>query len=333
MSHFTKLFIIFMMLIRIVPAVSDDGTSSPKGKDFKLTRKQGPWMIMVAAITNVDEERRIKGMSASQAADQLVQELRKKKLAAYIYEMNETITVFVGDYRSNNDEALKKDLKYIKEGFKPKFLMDEKNGGLFAKTPGRPGPLSKAFVTVNPLLSPEEVKQKSFDKEAMKLTMALNSDGDYSLLKSKGRYTLIIATFHGNSIMQVGNRTDAKAMARFEKSFGSNLDQTGEEAWALTQALREAKKAGYDENYEAWVFHDRHKSVVTIGSFNDPNDPKIQTLATQFRAKPGRHPQTGEDMMTPETFTVPRRPAPGRLADRMWIFDGTPRLMEVPRMK
>jgi hypothetical protein len=228
-------------------------------------------MIMVAAITNVDEERRIKGMSATQAADQLVQELRKKKLAAYTYEMNETITVFVGDYRSNNDESLKKDLKYIKEGFKPKFLMDEKNGGLFAKTPGRPGPLSKAFVTVNPLLSPEEVKQKSFDKEAMKLTMALNSDGDYSLLKSKGRYTLIIATFHGNSIMQVGNRTDAKAMARFEKSFGSNLDQTGEEAWALTQALREAKKAGYDENYEAWVFHDRHKSVVTIEN-SDPCD-------------------------------------------------------------
>jgi hypothetical protein len=325
-----------------------------KGKRYTLTKQHGPWMIMVAAIRDVeDEARRLKdGMSAWQAADQLVYELRRKGIPAYTYvrekKMGEVtsashssldsrqyvaqqgyISVLAGNFPDNTDDRLKKVLDYIKNKFQPEFLTDEKNGGLFSRTPGRPGPLSKAFVTVNPMLSPEELREKTVDK----LVLVLNADMEYSLLKNKARYTLVIATFTGNSIMQVGNKADSKAMERFEKSFGSNLDHSGMEAWSLTEALRSAQKLGYDQNYEAWVYHDRNKSVVTIGGFDSPNDPRIQTVATQFRAKAGHHPETGEQTLTPEVFSSPKQPAAGRLPDKMWVFDANPRLMEVPRLK
>lgn len=338
----------------LLPASSHAETEAVKGKRYTLTKQHGPWMIMVAAIRDVeDEARRLKdGMTAWQAADQLVYELRRKGIPAYTYvrekKMGEVlsaehagldsrqyvaqhgyISVLAGNFRDNTDQDLKTVLDYIKHKFNPEFLTNEKNGGLFARTPGRPGPLSKAFVTVNPLLSPEEIRQRTVDK----LALALNADMEYSLLKNKSKYSLVIATFSGNSIMQVGNKADSRAMERFEKSFGSNLDQSAMEAWSLTEALRSAKKLGYDQNYEAWVYHDRNKSVVTIGGFDSPQDPRIQTMATQFRAKSGRHPETGEEILTPEIFNSPRQPAAGKLPDKMWVFDANPRLMETPRLK
>ena len=346
-----------MLTTGMMPA-THAGIEAVKGKRYTLTKQHGPWMIMVASIRDVeDPDRRLKnGMSAWDAADQLVYELRLKGIPAYTFVREKQysdldgqagdsldsrryvaqqgyISILAANFKSNNDEDLDKVLNYIKNRFKPDFLMDEKNGGLFARTPGRPGPLSKAFVTVNPLLSPEEVRERTVEKHDRDLTIALNSDSDYSLLKNRGRYTLVIATFAGNSIMQVGNRTDRDAMSRFTKSLGSNLDESAREAWALTEALRNATKAGYDQNYEAWVYHDRNKSYVTIGEFDSKGDPRIQTLATQFRAKAGRNPATGEDSMNPELFTVPRKTSAGSPVDKMWIFDGTPRIMEVPNVR
>ncbi len=354
MSCFRKLVTALFISLVVLQMPSFAEIEAVKGKRYTLTRQHGPWMIMVASIRDVeDEERRMKdGMTAWQAADELVYQLRKKGIPAYTYvrqtKMGDVVTasdvsiegrqyiaqhgyisVLAGNFKDNQDDNLKKVLDYIKNKFRAEFLMDEKNGGIFARTPGRPGPLSKAFVTVNPLLSPEEVRQKSVDKTSL----ALNADMEYSLLKNKGKYTLVVATFTGNAITQLAGRADAAAMKKFEGSFGSNLDLSAEEAWSLTESLRNAKKIGYDQNYEAWLFHDRNKSVVTVGSFDSPGDPRIQTLATMFRAKPGRHPVTGEEMMTPEIFNSPRRPLPGKPIDRMWIFDADPHLMEVPRMK
>ncbi len=326
-----------------------------QGKQYTLSKQHGPWMIMVASIRDVDEDRRLKeGMSAKDAASQLVYELRRKGIPAYTYvrdtKMGELtaggiaqresrqyvaehgyISVLAGNFTSSTDEDLEKVLKYIKHKFSPKFLMDSKNGGLFAITPGRPGPLSKAFVTVNPLLTPEEVKKRTVDRETEELVRRLNADSQHSLLDNKGKYTLVIATFSGKSVMQVGGRIDPGSLKQFENRFGSFLDQSGEDAWVLTEALRSGRELGYEQDYEAWVYHDRNKSYVTVGSFDDPNDPRVRTLATQFGAKPGRDPKTGEEKMDAEVFSIPRHPKPGRLPDRMWVFEPKPRLMEVPR--
>ncbi|MCA9059342.1 MAG: hypothetical protein KDA85_12620, partial [Planctomycetaceae bacterium] len=185
------------------------------------------------------------------------------------------------------------------------------------------------MLTVNPLLDPSEIRERSTDK----LVESLNAEMEYSLLKNKGKYSLVVATFTGKSLFQVGNRQDDAAVSKFDTGLGDSLDESAMQAWYLTEALRNAKKFGYDQNYDAWVFHDRYKSVVTIGSFNSPGDPQIRTLATQFGAKPARHAETGEPIEIGEYFTIPRQPRPGQLPDRSWLFDGRPELMRVPGRK
>jgi len=320
-----------------------------QGKRYKLSRAHGPWMIMVASIRDVEEERRTDGLTAWEAADQLVYELRSKGIPAYTFSretvkaaLTETssfsdrtyvaqhgyISVLAGNFQSNSDKTAERVLKYIKK-FRPRFLEDDSSGGLFARTPGRPEPLSKAFLTVNPLLSPEEVKSRTIDP----LIKQLNADLEYSLLRNQGKYTLVVATFKGTSVMQVGHKVDVGAMKRFEKNFGSSLDQSAMDAWALAESLRTAKKHGYDQDYEAWVFHDRHQSLVTIGSFDSPDDPRLGALANQFSAKTRRHPETGREVQVAEVLSLPKNPGTGRLPDKMWVFDGTPRLMKVPRTR
>lgn len=324
-----------------------------RGKRYRLSPNHGPWMIMVAALRDVPEERRTEGgMTAWQAADQLVYELRRLGIPAYTYlqtmEMqqvkglssgpgkttegkyisrHEAIAVVAGNFSSPDQREAKVILKYLKEDFEPKFLDDEDNGAIFARTPGRPNPLSRAHLTTNPLMPASEVKSRSMDP----LIRQLNANMEYSLFRNKGRYSLRVATFKGSAIVQVGNRVNEKAQKNFDKIFGSNLDEAGTKAWELTEALRSASKLGFERNYDAWVFHDRYESYVTIGSFNTPDDPRIAVLAKQFKGKNRTH--EGQEVLTAEVFTIPRNVPIGEQPDKFWMFDVTPKLVEVPRIR
>ncbi len=175
--------ICLLSLLCSLPAAVGD-IEAVKGKKYTLTKQHGPWMVLVATIRDIDEkERRIEGgMTAREAADALVYELRLKKIPAYVHIHQEkverldentgaamdgrhfisqhgSISVLAGNFRSNTDEDLARLRDWIRDKFSPKFLEDSKNGGLYAKTPGRPTIL-KPFITVNPLLSPEEVREK-----------------------------------------------------------------------------------------------------------------------------------------------------------------------------
>ena len=326
-----------------------------KGKRYTLSKQHGPWMIMVAAIRDVDDDKRYNrriegGMSAQEAADEMVYALRLKGIPAYIFSQDEKveritspsvseadgrryiaqqgyISVMAGNFRSNNDKSAESVLKYIKNKFNPAFLADEKNGGILPRTPGRPSPFSRAFLTVNPLWQGEvrDVEQDNFITD-------LNAGQKYSLLKNKGRYSLVIATFQGGSLVKVGNSSLTEAAGFFDKQFGKSLDDCAENAMELTDKLRNAKKYGYDENYEAWVYHDKFKSIVTIGSFESKDDPRIRALATRFGGKTVRHPQTGDDVVAGEAFTIPRYPKNGEIPAYARILDANTPLIAVPRI-
>jgi hypothetical protein len=122
-------------------------------------------------------------------------------------------------------------------------------------------------------------------------------------------------------------------MGFFDKHFGKSLDDCAENAMLFTEKLRSAKKFGYDTNYEAFVYHDKYKSIVTVGSFDSKDDPRIRTMATQFGGKMVRHPQSGEEVLAGETFTVPKVTKPGQLPSYSWVFDAQPRVMETPRIR
>lgn len=350
---------------------STDRIDAEKGKKYQLTKQHGPWMIMVANFRPVAEENRTDGMSPAQAADELVYELRSKGIPAYAFPQelirarimgdenalsqnglnqqyqthDEGITVLAGNYGASDDAVAQKTLAYIKK-YHPKFMQEvEKpgvyvnklsNGGRFRKTPGRPEPLSGAFLTVNPALDPDEARLK---KDNI-LLMKLNSGAEYSLLENTGRFTLVIASFEGKSITLSKSArlstasgspvplSSANKLEAIKKSFqnSDSLDQAANSAWELAKALRETR------NVPAFVWHDQYRSVVTVGSFQSANDPRIAQMAQQFGAKVQEHPETKQQIITAEAVTIPKEIKPGEQPKKHWILDPQPVLMKVPSL-
>jgi hypothetical protein len=336
-----------------------------KGKHYKLTKRHGPWMIMVASFITPPADRRGEGMSPDQAADELVYELRLHHIPAYTFRQDEVeeevqvvgrrtmtaqkakvrnwtggICVLAGNYASSNDKVAQQTLDYIKNKFEPEFLNDveavglaspgqaikrSKSGGVFRTTKDRPRPLSCAFMTTNPILSDEELSVRRRDPFIIKL----NTGSEYSLLSNRGRYTIVIATFQGRVYPQVGN--DANAEKRFSLN-NSPLSEAAERAWELCSALRHARALGYDREFEAYVFHDRYSSIVTVGSFDSKDDPRITQLQNFFGAKVNQVAADGTPSIGAEAFTVPhpKRKLPNE-AVKTWIFDPYPELIDVPR--
>lgn len=359
----TKLSLLVLLVIMVSLAAPVENCSARrtsrieavKGKKYRLSKQHGPWMIMVASFTQPSPERRGQGLSPEEAADTLVFELRKKGIPAYTFRQESVIervdthdryerkthrvytaqhgmiSVLAGNYydidkENKHGKLAQHTLKYTKK-LHPRFLRDRRNGARYRITPGRSGPLAGAFLTINPLLSPEEARKRKHDP----LLLKLNAGMDHSLLDNPGKYSLIVASFYGNSVTQVSARRFAAAQKKFTVS--NALDVGMFSAWELVNALRNARSYGYDQDFEAYVYHDRHRSVVTIGAFNSPSDPLIGALAKMFSAKVKPSPGTGKNALMAEIFTIPRRPLPNTLAQKSWIFDPNPKLIEVPHLQ
>lgn len=357
-------FVAFVAVISMLAGESSGRIDAPvKGKQYKLTKQHGPWMIMVASFSEPPPERKAEGLTPEQAADELVFELRSKGIPAYSFRQSEVksefesmdrlgrkrqrgytarhenIGVLAGNYSSATDSSAQQTLEWIKK-FHPQFLRTVEqsggflqrlqNGGVYRKTPGRPSPLSGAFLTINPLLTPEEANARKQDP----LIRKLNSDGEFSLLENQRKYTVVVASYHGNSLTQLADGHFREKESAFK--VGGALDEAGLGAWQLASLLRQGnfnvtnpKIQG--QKFEAWVFHDRYSSVVTIGGFDSAQDPRIAQIVELFGAKIKRDPTNGQNVQTAEMATLPGN-APGTLPSKTWLFDPQPRVIEVPRL-
>ncbi len=327
-------------LLLPVPVQADKIDATP-GRKYKLTKQHGPWMIMVATLYEPPPERKKEGMTHEEAADKLVLELRKLSIPAYSFSMDEVTTpiettdragrsikrsyrsqkggvcVVAGNYGSTEDSVAKKTLEFIKT-YVPKSWKDD---AAFRPTPGKPNPLSGAFLSINPMLAPEEVASRKRDS----LLLKLNAGSEYSIMENKGKYTLVIATFTGKSQTEVGNSKIKKAIEEFEVT--GSLDDAGSRAWKVAKMLREGMIDGRNKGkkYDAFVFHDRYKSVVTVGSFDSKTDPRITQFVDVFGAKTIAGPN-GKPLLAGEGIVIP-----GNVPDPV-IFDPKPKLIDVPKL-
>jgi len=335
------------------------GIEAVKGKKYRLTKQHGPWMVFVASLSQPKEGFRGEGLTPQEAADELVYELRKQGVPAYTYSQEEevenlktvdrrgrlaqrsflsqkgSVCVLAGNYKSNSSDTAQKTLKWIETKFDPELFATEQatngiftklaSGGVFRSTPGRKRPLQGAFLTVNPLLSPDEARSRKRDP----LLLKLNNNSNYTIMNNKGKYTLVIASFYGKSVTSVGESKFQKAK-QFFNSESSGLDDAAREANALVYHMRNIP-APY-EPFEAYVFHDRYKSVVTVGSFDSPKDPLIRKAIYGFSAKMRWSPVSNKNVLTGETITLPLRPTAQNPIRKEWLFDPKPRLIEVPKI-
>lgn len=308
----------------------------------RLSKDHGPWMIMVCSfnVSNFDHEQE-QWENAEKAAHELVNELRSRKIPAFIYSQNELennseaidragrkvrvkmkertkqLSIVAGNFSSMESRDAQDTLKKIKK-MNPPCL---KNADFF-RTPSRQTPLSGAFLTVNPLLTPQEVA--NLERKTDPLLLKLNSGSEYSLLKNPGKYTLVIATFMGHSQSLAMNTPADEVIsktAKFDEKIRNNvsLDNAGYDAWSLVKTMR-------SQNMDAYVYHDRYQSVVTVGSFSAKDDPRMIQLAKNFAAKMKKVPKSQKEVLVAETIK-----APGN--QKTWIMDPEPRPMEVPHIR
>ncbi len=280
-------------------------------KDYWVTENNGPWMIMACSFS---------GEHALDQARELVLELRRRyKLPAYMYEKTfelktdelngrkkfryqqgdaiREVAVLVGDFPSVDDPRAQELLQKIKY-FRPHVLEpnpEKPTNRTFAalrtiqqsllsddNEKKQKGPMGHAFLTTNPLLPDEYFAPKGVDK----FILALNEGYEYNLLNCPGRYSVQVAHFTGEVII---DQKEIQAIERGEKQFRGSLAEAARKAHELTLALRQ-------KGYEAYEFHDRGASIVTVGSFDSlgvrrPDgkielDPRIVAIINTFKADP-----------------------------------------------
>ncbi len=293
-------------------------------KPYKLAEDNGPWMVMACSFS---------GKGADKQAHELVLELRKRyKLPAYAYlghfdpgkaemlgfdrygkkpkgayykyrdsknadhpDLVE-VAVLVGNYRTADDAKAQSTLHTLKYA-KPKCLevtdgkathqtltgwrlAQQQVYEMIGSAKKQLGPMRHAFIVPNPLLPPDYFNQRGLDDE----TIALNKGVPYSLLECPGKYTVQVATFRGSAVIR---QSDIRDIEEGRKDMESKLAVAAREADALVKKLREL-------GYNAYQFHDRYSSIVTVDSFMSPGmttpdgqtdfDPRIKTIIQTFAA-------------------------------------------------
>jgi hypothetical protein len=330
--------VLLMMVLYSVGVVAPAFAIDPpvRGKNYTLTKDHGPWMVMVGSFRNVPKDRREEGLSAEEAAMELVYELRQSGIPAYTYAQGavvqkietvdrlgrddtreyaaqrDMVCVLAGNWKDINEKEAQKALAAIKK-YHPRFMKQEKSGAIFRVTPGQKGPLGGAFMTINPLLTPEEVAQRKGNPELDRINRA----SMFSLLECKRKYTVQVASFVGKQTIQMA---EDQFVRRLQDRNSYGLNRAGEDAVQLTKVLRE-------QGVEAYVHHDWYQSIVTIGSFDRPDDPKIEQVARQFGPQLRPDPENPQqNKWLPYTVNIKTSTSAGDLP-MIWVFDLQPRLL------
>ncbi|MBL8828856.1 MAG: hypothetical protein JNM18_17890, partial [Planctomycetaceae bacterium] len=176
------------------------------------------------------------------------------------------------------------------------------------------GPMCHAFITGNPLIPKEYFAPKGIDK----LVYEMNKPLPYSLLNCPGKYTVKVATFTGQIVIDPQAIKDIEAG---KKAQPGGLAEAADKAHRMCEALRA-------KGYEAYELHDRFASMVTVGSFQSVGtpradgkteiDPQIHTLIETFSAPLVKTP-TG----------APAREKPKSIVDIAFDLQAQP--VEVPK--
>ncbi|QDU91198.1 hypothetical protein Pla175_46180 [Pirellulimonas nuda] len=309
-------------------------SAEPKG-DYTLTDKHGPWLIMASTFS---------GEGAEKQARELALELRSRQnLNAYVHNMEfdysggvtgkgldiygepirmryqrgsevTEFTVLVGDFAAVDDPRAQRMLQDIKT-MHPEALSatsgksSAQNYGGFrswlrGRSGGAEGPMRTAFMAPNPLLPHDYFTPRGVEKEVAKW----NSRVEHSLLKAPNRYTVRVATFRGRGTLQGAASVMSTRVKNKKADDGEALVEAAENAHLLTEALRDA-------GYEAYEFHDRDESYVTIGSF----DRVSQT------SPDGSETPTAEVQRIIQTFgaayNTPAEPLPSPIARKQLKVD------------
>jgi hypothetical protein len=241
------------------------------------------------------------------------------------YRTFDEAAVLVGNCKTEADaKALLPKIKHLH----PKCLPEA--SGIFQGL-RKPG-LSKAMMTANPLIPAQlmypgrpipaggggrvfdpSLAVANFDRLKKRDPQVVQwNQGPHSIYNCPGAYTLPVATFTGRATF---NPTQMQMMMPEKKAVANSpLATAADDAEAFAASLSKSKTL-QQAGMKAYVYHDRSSSRVTIGSFNDMNDPAIAnvkgmwTLVLRdlwFNAKDSRRESEFVPAPSPTVIAVPR---------------------------
>lgn len=282
-------------------------------QDILVTDRQGPWMILVNWYSGQDspamarqmvmelrhqyhlpayvfnrgaeerrkEEERVRGIIEKQKeffqqkGMSLATALRVKRM-----HIEEQCAVLVGDYP--DDEAARRALNDIRKLKPPDpnrvklstmFYqdVDEKTGKVNKQEAMYVNPFLKAFVVRNPLVAFD--RPKDLDKADLAVLQKLNRDESLSLLTCKKSYTLVVKQFSTPTAVQPrsASGTFLETLGLGGKT-GDGIDTAAHNAHNLAELMRKPPFS-----LEAYVLHTRFSSLVTVGGFDRPDDPRLRS--------------------------------------------------------
>ena len=326
-------------------------------KSYPLQPQHGPWMIMATSFA---------GPGAQKQAQELVYELRKQfKLEAFTHKRTydfskavvgrginkygeavkmrhkqdirfDEIAVLVGQFSSLDTSDAQDTLETVKylrpaalklaiEDFEAYTTGDVSTAGLSSQrfamlryiqrrfNPSmdkkNKGPMGKAFLSINPLKPLDGSGQSTVDP----FVVRLNEDVEFNLLDNPAPFTVKVATFQGMMTTTWDKDFDKNAM------ISNRLVEAAEYAHRLTMVMR-------SKGVDAYEFHDRNESIVTIGSFKSVGtrysdgrieiDPRIMRIVETYKARRNTLPNGRLSGLAPRTLTgIPFdiKPAPIRV--------------------
>jgi len=287
--------------------ISSSRVEADPDKVYAVSEENGPWMVMACSFSGDGAKKQAQelvqelrkryklpayvyegsfdpGEAQGRGIDKFGRPLKwnymkykgKDKDQARHPKLTE-VAVLVGNYESAEDGEAQKTLQTIKYAT-PEALEIEEGEKTHQTLTGwrmiqrqvqaaigsekkKLGPMGHAFITTNPLLPPEFFSPKGgLDP----LVLDMNKNAEFSLLDCPGKYTVQVATFKGEVIIK---QDEIKAIQEGHKQMKSGLAEAADKAHRLAKALRM-------KGYEAYEFHDRNASIVTVGSFNSVGTPR-----------------------------------------------------------
>lgn len=263
--------------------------------DLVLKDVHGPWLIYAHTFTGDDAEARARELATELrqtmkvntfihpktfdynkelGAERITSDGRTYKVRPMNEQQTKGFAVLVGEFDSLENPSIQETLKEIKY-LHPKCLnpqgsdlngdkklesgemVDAYRRWMWKRTDDEKrknkGPMGTAFITRNPMLPEEFFQAPKVDS----FVSSMNSDAEFSLLQCTKRYTVRVATFPLSQAISLGENDPRGDLKTNEK----NHQVQAERAHRLAAKLRA-------KGVEAYEFHDRYASMVTIGGFD-----------------------------------------------------------------
>jgi hypothetical protein len=311
-----------LALLAAMNTVAGPRVDADPNKLYPITPDVGPWVICAASYTGPD---------ARELARQTIYQLRRRdNMPAYFFDysaeerrqmesylqdlqrpelqrrkahvrVQDQCGVLIGGYP--DDQTARKALNDVKKLKIPELDLGA-NKVAYDTTVGPDGrrmafnPFANAFVTRNPSV-PRDQQQQGTDP----FLKQLNEGEQYSLLKNPRPWTLAIKSFYGVSVINSSSASGSFLDKLWPShKTGDVLDASARTAHEMADVLRQL-------HFDAWVLHRRKDSVVTVGGFDDPRDPKIQETIAQLAKLRERNikENKGTDPLQLPTVPLPMR--------------------------